>query len=386
MLQYLLPVWGHSRFAAAARDIGLPGHEARARGQPALTTGWWDEEPMRYPHALISYAHWTAPFTFPKDAYIFGDSGGFTLRSPTINLKIDPVDVLQWQASMCTVGCVLDLPPKGLKQRIWQHGMDITVKHTRRALPTYRRLREKGTDFRWFGVLHGNNEAEVREYHAAVSAVYPFTDPGEGWAIRPEPYVDIYATARSLRILKSLGIKRAHFLAATSQDVIAVLLALGPRAGLELVSYDSAYAVKSGFNRHVFVPAADGLTFTILSEEGPSRAGRDWLLHECPCRVCAYMRVRSEQVPRAEKELHADKFAGWWSSWLQFHDLHIQEQCTARQAELAVKDPEELLRRQLRSTHADQDYSTVLRIFEEDGHEPSGGAPSGGSHSLLSYL
>jgi hypothetical protein len=94
MKQYLLPVWGHSRFAAAARDFGLKDGE------------WWDQPPMSYGHTLISYVHWKRPFNFPKGSYIFGDSGGFSLRSETMahKLKIDPVDVLRWQESMCTVG------------------------------------------------------------------------------------------------------------------------------------------------------------------------------------------------------------------------------------------------------------------------------------------
>ncbi len=370
MQQYLLPVWGDSRFVAAAKDAGM------------APDSWWDQPPWNYGHALISYVHWKKAFQFPKDAYIFGDSGGFTLRSPSRVEKIDPLDVLQWQASLCTVGCVLDLPPKGIKQRVWAKGLQVTINHTERALPSYRRLRAEGSAFRWWGVLHGNNEAEVRQYHDAISAVYPFTDAGEGWAIRAEPNVNIYAVARSLRILKNLGITRAHFLAATSQNVIAVLLALGPLAGLELLTYDSAYAVKSGFNRHTFIPNADGLTFRVTLETGSDRRDREWCLHECPCAVCAHMRMRSEVYPKGMAEVHAEKFGGWWSTWLQFHDLHIQEQLTAVQARAALDDPDRLLRTML----TPNEYSLVMRIFEEDGHEPNAIPSTGSSNGLLDYL
>lgn len=375
MKQHLLPVWGYSRFSAAARDFGLPfvGREV---------TGWWDGPPFHYGHCLISYVHWKKPYQFPKDSYIFGDSGGFSLRSPTMNLKIDPVDVLRWQAGLCTVGCVLDLPPRGVKQRLWERGLEVTLEHTRRALPTYLKMREAGHPFRWWGVLHGNNEEEVRAYHKAVSAVYPFTDDGEGWAIRPEPQVNIDGVARSLRILNHLGIKKAHFLAATSQDVIAVLLALGPLAGMEVLTYDSAYAVKSGFNRHIFRPQPDGLTFNIQSEEGADQTGRYWLLEQCPCAVCAHMRARVPDVPKAQKELHDPKFGGWWSTWLQFHDLHIQQQLTQAQADYAEKDPDGLLRLMLKPA----DYAAVHRIFESDGHERRSIVPTGNSHSLLDLI
>lgn len=380
MRQYLLPVWGYSRFVSAARDFGLPQDEDGA------ITGWWDQPPFSYSHLLISYVHWKKPFKFPEGAYVFGDSGGFSLRSETRAHTIDPLDVLTWQAGLCTVGCVLDLPPRA-KQRIWHHGMKVTVEHTKRALPEYKRIRATGSKFRWWGVLHGNNEAEVREYHENLAAVYPFTDDGEGWAIRAEPNVNIYSVARSLRILRHLGIKKAHFLAATSQDVIAVLLALGPQAGLEVLTYDSAYATKSGFNRHIFRPREDGITFAIMTEEGEDRTGRDWLMHQCPCDVCAYMRIRSQQVddPRiakAQPQLLAPEFGGWWSTWLQFHDLHIQQKLTAAQAVEAEKHPDSFLRMMLSA----KEYTQVMRIYEEDGHEPKMSVPTGTSKSLLDYL
>lgn len=371
MRQYLLPVWGHSRFTAAAKDIGLPPDQ------------WLDQSALGYGHCLVSYVHWKMPFIFPEGCYIFGDSGGFSLRSPTMahKLKIDPVDVLRWQEATCTVGCILDLPPKGLTQRIWHRGLDVTVEHTKRALPVYLKMRKEGTAFRWWGVLHGNNEEEVREYHKAISKVYPFNDEGEGWAIRPEPFVNSYATARSLRILQHLKITRAHFLAATSQDVISVLLALGPEAGLQFLTYDSAYAVKSGFNRHTFKPENDGATFTIITEEGDENYGRQWLLKECPCPVCAHMRVRSQECDKGRKELHQVKFAGWWSTWLQFHNIYIQQKLVEKQAALAEQDGRKFLREQL-----PQDAATILRIFAEDGHEPSSITPRGTSVGLLDFL
>jgi len=386
MIQHLLPVWGYSRFSAAARDIGLPGAEKKDAGARGEAVGWFDGPPMHYPHALISPVHWQKPFHFPASAYIFGDSGGFSLASKTMSdkLKVDPVGVLRWQESLCTVGCILDRPPVGLRpdQRIWEQGKRETIEHTIRALPVYKEMLQRGTKFRWWGILHGSNVAEIREYYAAIAAVYPFDQPGEGWAIRPEPRVDIDASTRSLRVLKQLGITRAHFLAATSQDVIAVLLALGPQAGLEMLTYDSAYAVKSGFNRHVFRPNDDGLTFSIMTEVGESRESRDWLLNKCPCPVCAHMRVRSEQEPRAHAQLHSKVFGGWWSSWLQFHDLYVQQDLTQRQAEYAEKNPEGLLRKMLSVT----DYSRIMRVFEADGHEKNSIVRTGSSQSLLDFI
>jgi len=364
--QYLLPAWGYSRFVGSAEDIGL-GRNA-----------WWDKPPFNYPHTLISYVHWQQPFKFPSGAYVFGDSGGFTLRSPTRSLKIDSVDVLHWQASQCSVGCLLDVPP-GIKKRIWDRALAATIDHTARALPHYERMRAAGSPFRWWGVLHGNSDWEVRQYHRAISEVYPFEGEGEGWAIRAEPTVNIYAVARSLRVLNRLGIKRAHFLAATSQDVIAVLLALGRRAGLELLTYDSAYAIKCGFNRTAFVPTDDGVSFTTKGEQDDERHVRDFLLNECSCEVCAFMRLRSDQVAKARHQLHRAEFGGWWSAWVQLHNLRIQQQLTEAQARAAESDPDRLLQMML----TEERHSLVMKIFEEDGHEPNAVVPP---DSLLALI
>lgn len=371
MRQYFLPVWGASRFTASKQMIGIDR--------------WWDEAPLHYGHALVSYVHWKMPLVFPPSSYIFGDSGGFTLRNPT-KITIDPVDVLRWQVSQCTVGCLLDLPPTGTKRRIWLKGMEVTLAHTKRALPVYTEFREEqpAHRFRWWGVLHGNSTEEVKQYHKAVSDIYPFTDEGEGWAIRAEPLVNIYSVARSFRVLKQLGIKRVHFLAATSQKVIAVLLGLGVEAGMELITYDSTTAIKNGFNRNVFVLDEGGITFHLMTEKNDDFHGRNFCLHECPCSVCEHMRLRSMHEEKGKRELYDKKFGGWWSTWLQFHNLETQRRLVEGQAALAKKDPDALLRTMLSS----DEYFKVMRTFTEEGHEPAAAWPAiqGSARSLLDYM
>lgn len=367
MKQYLLPVWSSSASRSLRKRCGLGEAE------------WWDKAPFNYPHGLLSYVHWKTPFRFPEGAHIFGDSGGFSLNSQTMAHQIDPVEVIRWQASLCTVGCALDLPPTHRKERIWGKGLKVTVAHTARALPEYQRLRAAGTKFRWWGVLHGNNEAEVRQYHDAISAVYPFEDEGEGWAVRAEPRVDIYAVTRTLRILKSLGITRAHFLAATSQKVMAVLLALGPPAGLEFLTYDSMSAAKGGFNRHLWKPRDGGITYFAEWEQGTDHKSRDWVRDVCPCAVCVHLRA---YVAEVKAPLDEGGFNGWWSTWFVVHNVYLQKEIVAEQERAAAASPEQFLRKMLEPV----EYSTVMRIFEEDGHEPSVAAPTGTSRSLLDFL
>lgn len=366
MRQYLLPVWGWSRYATARKDAAL------------RLGAWWSDEPFDYPHALISYVHWKQRFEFPEDAYIFGDSGGFSLGSKRAT-KLDPVDVLHWQAHLCTVGCVLDLPPSRTE---WQLPLEVTADHTRRALPWYEKLRAGGTPFRWWGVLHGDHEYDVREYFHAISDIYPFTDSGEGWAVKAEPEVNPFSVARSLRILRTLNISRAHFLKATSQSVIATLLALGVEAGLDLLTYDSAYALKSGLNRAVFVPTENGLTYRILREREEGSDARDYLRDRCSCRVCEFMRSRSDELTAGRYENRAGVFGGWFSSWSAFHNAEIQRARTAALAAAAERDPAYLLREVLGAKAC----ATVRAVFEREGHEPNPGCPRGRRRGLLSLV
>lgn len=368
MQHYFLPVQSQSRNSSLRSMLGLK---------------WYGDYPISYPHALFSYVHVRKPEPHPEGAYIFGDSGGFSLHSVRTTTKIDPIDVLRWQESMCTVGCILDWPPKIAPRRIWDDPMRVTVAHTQRALPTHEVLRKSGTKFRWWGVLHGSNEEEVKQYYRAISNVYPFTDEGEGWAIRAEPRVIPTTVARSLRLLKDFAIKRAHFLAATGQAVIATLLVLGPRAGLDVVTYDSAYAVKQGMSRHVFYPNDDGLTFRPLWEgTGTSRVHRKYLLEQCHCRVCDFMRgLVDDGHPQAEKELLSDKFGGWYGTWFILHNMHMQLELHDRQVEFARRDPDGLLRQML-----GKQYHSVLRIFDAPGNELGGMPKVGTERSLLDFI
>lgn len=368
MIQYFLPVWGSSRHLSMLKDVDI--------------VHWWNEPPLHHGHGLISPVHWKRAYTFPAGCWIFGDSGGFTLRSPKINLQIDPVVILQWQASLCSVGCILDVPPLGLQksQRDWFDRLDKSVAHSMRALPEYLKLRERGSAFRWWGVLHGNNAAEQDAYYRAVCDIYSFADAGEGWAVRAEPIVNTESVADTLRVLKGLGITRAHFLAATGQEVVAVLYALGPEAGLELVTYDSAYATKGGYNRLVLVPdPEDPIKWTTRRERGAEDFVRRYVYEECCCAACAWMRKRTEEEPRGQEAIRAWVFGGWWSTWCQLHNLCIQCECLNRQWWVAQKEGRAFLPRVL-----GRDAHRICRIF--DGQEPRSIIPAtGSSQSLLNF-
>lgn len=390
-----LPVWAHSRFSSLARDVALPAGK------------WWSAEnfpPMPYEHCLVSYVHWKARFRFPSTAFIFGDSGGFTLRPTNPKpLRIDPVDVFRWQMATCTVGCILDLPPGLGKTRIWARALESSVAYTKRVLPFYLKARKKGTAFRWWGVVHGNTLAEQEQWWQAIRNVYPFDDEGEGWAVRPEPSVHPFTVAQSMRFAQTHGIRRLHLLSATGRELLATIYALAPLAGLELVTCDSTYATKSSFNRILFAAVKDTpILWDTQMETGAQRHARDYLL-TCDCPCCVWMRRRTDETERGQAALRAKDYGGWWGSWMSMHNLLMQLNVTEAQwAEVQAGRGTEMLRNVLEASAAlrhqnkrarrwQQVYSRVLGIFNGTDHVqpsdfPSTPMLSGSPTSLLDFV
>lgn len=386
--------------------------------------GWFDREPLRYPHGLFSYVDWRSHkerLSFPEGSYIFGDSGGFTLISKPGEV-LDPVEVLQWQDATVSVGAILDRPPRRVKIRDWKGCLDFTISNVERALPYYLKRLDAGTAFRWWGVLHGNDEKESYEWYNALTKVYPFSADGEGWAVYPGPQAHPFTVARAMRVLQQLGIKRAHFLACTGQDVIATILALGPMAGLDLVTFDSMSHAVASINRWWFTTdpnlggrsgrsyetknqaprefnpqgllAAAALPLPIVDpreEEVIVETGRkihkdvDYVFEnvrclddlperfcrECSCPVCQYLR-------RVTPQFLVNSPGGWRDAAITMHNIHVQKTCIDRQAVAAAADPKEFLEIALDPVTA----ARTFRIFR--GEESDRPVSTGSNLGLFS--
>jgi len=270
--------------------------------------------PGYYPNILLSYYHWrTDRRTFDPDVFVFGDSGGYSIA--TLGAVLDPEHVMNWQIRNCDIGVLLDVPPfistdgasvlGGSASSNWKQALDRSVKHTQRALPLYLQARKAGTSFRWWGVVHGETWEQLEEWHSRISAVYPFEDEGEGWAFKVHPANDPVQLARLLHFVKQVGVRRAHFLQMTGIPALTVLFWLGPQAGLEFVTYDSASSSFGGFNRTVYVPTEDGLDWRPLGEKfrekGETHA-RDYMMDSCECISCELAREAREANPGAIDE------------------------------------------------------------------------------------
>lgn len=411
--------------------LWLPAHSESFTRQLTRLGLWQISDPVSplyYPHALISYAHWTTsrpsmqarnnpkvgasggrrgpksrdhavPFKRDAGAYVFGDSGGFTIR--TLGMKFDPVDVIRWQGGVCSVGVILDVPTfNNTGARIWEQAVRETCMMTQKALPAYLKLREQGSPFRWWGVIHGMPNGEREEWMDKVSAIYPFTDEGEGWSILPQPIqvnrVTPRAVASVMRFAMERKIKRLHVLMCTQPACVATLLCLQAESGVEFLTYDSSTFAMSGTKRTAIVPTENKLSYEVTDEQFrattqaakkprpvsaitgkavPASAvdseARDYLLKECECGSCRQWR---EDLKKDEAYWMQDSRVGYRFS---LHNFAIQKQTFAHLTASAHSDPEHTLRELL-----GKDWGIVRRAF--DGRE-SITTQTGSYRSLLDY-
>jgi len=371
-------------------------------------SNWMDDEvrgtPAYHPHLLISY-YWLRhrALAFPDDSYVFGDSGGFSvLRKGLLGStwrtdpgaaphqkRIDPEDVLRWQADICTVGCILDVPPVTpagtpilieVPTKTKNHlPLPTTLRNMRSALPLYKELLAQGTKFRWWGVAHGWTEKQLDIWWSAVSDVYPFTEEGEGWCIRARPVsFDPVAIARCLHWFKKHEIRRAHFLAAAGPAAIATILVLGERIGLQSASSDSKAALDFARNRKAFTLKEDGLGYDYIAEAGAGREVRDYFLNDCQCFSCVELAKDVTVFPEIATCAYEGKFSKYWFHRFLFHNYLVAMQFVRNIKDGAVKDPDRLLLHMLGKTR----YSNILRAME--GHE--GQTSQGFVRTLMDFV
>lgn len=353
---------------------------------------WMDPElrgtDAYYPYGLLSYYHWEASrLAFEPDTHLFGDSGGYSVA--TLNARISAVESLRWQLRFCQVGVLLDVPPYvstgssvlgGSASSNWGPALRKTLENLEVALPLYLDARKAGSSFRWWGVVHGETWEQMDEWYGRVSEIYPFTSEGEGWAVKPHPANNAQAVARCLGFIRKHGIKRAHFLQMTGLPAASILFALGPEAGLEYATYDSATPSFMGINRTIILPTRDGTAFHNLSEkfrESGETFARDAMRDWCGCPSCTFLREDLSDHP----ELGDD--GEYWKYRMIFHNTLSLVDILRRRKDMIDEDPKKVLQEILGRDGERDLYGSVLRAFDgRESHIVSLGTPK----SLFDFI
>jgi len=325
---------------------------------PGTLADRWDRRPINwtdprtrksgcfYPHALLSAHHWRGRSPdLPAKGLVFGDSGGFQILS--LGARPDPRSVLSWQLKEVDEGPILDVPPveaegapkdPDLRFRL---ALRRTVQHLEAVLSFYRRAKRCGIAFRWLGVAHGRTRGELEWWWREISAVHPF----EGWAVRPAPPNSPVAVARILAFARDHEIERLHTFIPGGPACVAVLLALGPEAGVRELTWDNSSPMTLANNRGVYVADRDGLGWKTLEERfratnGRDRRVRDWMLRKCGCLSCGWFREDVVELAGSGLE-ELTKFR------MAFHNVIVTLRVYENLQQEAERDPMGLLRKLL---------------------------------------
>lgn len=346
---------------------------------------WLDKDTsVFYPYALGSYALWRDQRHFPfsrDDVTIFGDSGGYTLVTQSATM-IDPTEVIHWQIENCTRGVILDVPPyrpnsaiqfRGAAGEYWTESILATESNVRRAEPIYREakygapvsldapfnrviaINPEDQKFSWWGVVQGENRDQMEEWHARIAAIYPFNNPGEGWALAPKPSTDLLSCTRYMRFAHDKGLRNVHLLQVTAEKTVGLILALAAISGqFDLVTYDSASALRCAINRSAIVPEGIGMGYIKeVSADGDNTVLN--FMRGCTCQACQWLR---EDEPLSNAE---------YPHYILLHNHLIMLASFELMFKVAQLDPDRLLRWATKDSGL---YGAVLQEWDRSISRP----------------
>lgn len=335
---------------------------------------------------LLSYHYWSPGYALkqlqerhdnPTDLpfYVFGDSGGFSVV--TKGASIDPVAVMRWQLEWCHAGVILDRPPYGATGGqqfagsaidMLKQAREITVGNVKKALPTYLRQTQ---NFKWYGVLQGDNLEQIKYWHQGVRDAYPFDEEGEGWAIAPKPSTDMLAIARYCGFIRAQQIKNVHVLQVTSAKPVGLFTALCRLAGVEYLTFDSATATLYSANHKLVLPSpTDPCNFTAIqqfSRRGERNVENYMLSGACTCMGCQWLQRDYSILDRA----HLPKY-------LIVHNYTLLNDLFSKIAEESTSNPLDVL-----DWAAGNRKGPILREWENMGLRAS---VNTARTSILNYL
>ena len=349
---------------------------------PTTLTNRWTDRPLNWldpegepygtfhPHCLLSFPYWRTTRTeFEPSVFVMGDWGGYAIA--TQGIIVPPRACLNWQMATCAMGFAVDHPPKHCANKPppeeghkanYSNCLNETLINVEMALPLYEKARAEGSAFALWGVAHGANVHELGNWFDEVRNIYPFDDADEGWGLKLPGRKTPMKAARWMRFVQDRRLRRVHFFQDGGPKIMAVMLALGPPAGLEWWSTDSTSPITSGINRVLITLAKDGLGFgpsiqeRFLETDGEDRGARDWMLKHCRCQSCEWLKEDYADHPGLLDDAAFDEYVKYR---ICYHDTLAQLRLFDNLRRAAEDDPEALLREKL-----GPDYDRTMTAFD----------------------
>lgn len=212
---------------------------------------WWTKESkyVYHPYIMISYgllkgmdllrvikSRKTLYIEEDDNVLIFADSGG--LQQFTMNVSINPLEVLDWQMKIADWALMLDYPVTSPKKYYTAEKESYlkAAKYSRKSIELVKD-KVKNSDIKFWGILHGADYETMEYWWNEVLADY-IDDIlyGVSFGIRPPRNYDLLIEA--VNFLRKQGVKRIHALALSNMPM---LILLGEATKwFELVSTDSS--------------------------------------------------------------------------------------------------------------------------------------------------
>jgi queuine/archaeosine tRNA-ribosyltransferase len=231
-----------------------------AQKMPAVKDKYLDGRLINYTHddALYKYDKLLVSYHYGKSATrdqvgkhvtdIIGDSGGF--QAVSMDIDINPVDVIEWQNNYCDIGITLDMPPIKIGDML--HGGFLRGKAFEKCMNTSNNnanimMSKKSENLKLYLVIQGYDQTTRQTWLDKGREEY---DDWDGYAIASKPQGNPYVLIDSLKFAIDNDLKNIHILGVSGKLTIAILAYFGDK--FDSIKYDSSsFQIGRRFRRYM---------------------------------------------------------------------------------------------------------------------------------------
>ena len=267
---------------------------------------WYTKDSIiHHPKVLVSYAHRPdKPLReiFNDDGVkILGDSGGF--QAVTLNMNIDPNDVIKWQNENCDIGITLDRPPLrdliNVSPEAWYKGAEFEKYMKISNDNANLMMSKKNQNLKLYLALHGYDEATRKQWLIDGLKQYQNWD---GYAIASKPNDDMKNLADWLIFAKNNNLKNIHLLAISGATTLPIAAYMSRY--FDSIFFDSSSYSMGSRQRIYYLPFTVRGKLSMASMKENNNGIPKTL--PCDCQVCS--KIKDTSIFSSTENMG---FAGW---------------------------------------------------------------------------
>jgi queuine/archaeosine tRNA-ribosyltransferase len=325
----------------------MPAIKAKLHGKSVNYT--MEDACYKYDKLLVSYHYGknaNREEVAPHITDIIGDSGGF--QAVSMNIDINPIDVIKWQNSYCDIGFTLDIPPIEIGKMI--HGNFLHGKPFKKCMNKSNKnanimMSRKSEDLKLYLVIQGYNNESRQKWLDQGREEY---DEWGGYSLSVKPQSDPYVLIDWLKFAINNNLKDIHILGVSGMRAIGILAYFGDK--FNSIKFDSSsFQIGRRFRRYN-IPG-DVSTHMHLSEGHPIPESLP-----CNCPICSEIDDITIFFKKNEiKSSHAGEL-------ISMHNLYTMVEYTRKMISLSY-NPKLMIsaNSKLRKLFEYADYKTTIK-------------------------